>query len=128
MSAILREEPRDLSSMTATPIPVPPGLARLVHRCLQKKPEDRFQSASDLGIALERLSVPEALSSRFGTKCSGPGICGTGERQKSQEKWVNRSEVSWIFYRVSVALPGPIPLALSAPSLVRLKLPVPAGR
>jgi len=66
MSAILREEPPDLSSMTATAtaalIPVPPGLARLVHRCLQKRPEDRFQSASDLGSALESLSVPEAPS------------------------------------------------------------------
>ena len=34
----------------------PPGLQRVVHRCLEKNPEQRFQSASDLAFALEALS------------------------------------------------------------------------
>ena len=35
---------------------VPPSLQKIVGRCLEKKPEKRFQHASDLGFALETLS------------------------------------------------------------------------
>src|SRR5215831_18246368 len=44
MSAILRAEPAELS---ATNGQVPPGLDRIVQRCLQKEPSQRFQSARD---------------------------------------------------------------------------------
>lgn len=53
MTAILKEEPPGISQIVPT---VPPGLQRVVHRCLEKNPEQRFQSASDLGFALETLS------------------------------------------------------------------------
>ena len=36
---------------------VTPQLEKIVRRCLEKKPERRFQSASDLGFALEALST-----------------------------------------------------------------------
>jgi Tol biopolymer transport system component len=35
---------------------VPPALDRVVRRCLEKKPEQRFQSASDLAFALRAIS------------------------------------------------------------------------
>jgi Tol biopolymer transport system component len=35
---------------------VPPALDQIVRRCLEKRPEQRFQSASDLGFAIEALS------------------------------------------------------------------------
>src|SRR4030095_10970365 len=35
-----------------------PALERIVRRCLEKQPERRFQSASDLGFAIEALSTP----------------------------------------------------------------------
>src|SRR5262249_42425021 len=41
------------------------GLDKIVRRCLEKKPGRRFQSASDLGFALEALSAPSG--SRLGT-------------------------------------------------------------
>jgi len=53
MSAILREDPPDLS---ATKQNVSPGLERIVRHCLEKSPEQRFHSAHDLAFDLEALS------------------------------------------------------------------------
>lgn len=53
MSAILNEDPPELSPATPK---IPPGLQRVTRRCLEKNPELRFQSASDLAFALEALS------------------------------------------------------------------------
>jgi WD40 repeat protein len=49
MSAILNSEPPELVAANAT---VPPALDSLIRRCLEKRPEQRFQSASDLAFAL----------------------------------------------------------------------------
>jgi eukaryotic-like serine/threonine-protein kinase len=53
MSAILNEDPPGISQLAPS---VPLALQRVVHRCLEKNPERRFQSASDLAFALEALS------------------------------------------------------------------------
>ena len=53
MSAILNEEPPSASQITPG---IPPGLQKVVQRCLEKSPEQRFHSASDLAFALEALS------------------------------------------------------------------------
>src|SRR5438309_945267 len=53
MTAILKEEPPEFGE-TATPIPG--GVERITRRCLEKSPEQRFQSAKDLAFALEALS------------------------------------------------------------------------
>jgi len=53
MTAILREEPTDLSD---TGWQGPPALQRILIRCMEKNVERRFQSASDLAFALESLS------------------------------------------------------------------------
>src|SRR5207253_5865199 len=45
MSAILKEEPPEIRRTDGE---VPPGLERVMRRCLEKRPEQRFQSASDL--------------------------------------------------------------------------------
>jgi serine/threonine protein kinase len=50
MTAILNDEPSGISQIVQT---TPPGLQRVVHRCLEKNPEQRFHSASDLAFALE---------------------------------------------------------------------------
>lgn len=39
---------------------VPPALERIVFRCLDKNPENRFQSTSDLSFALEAVSIASA--------------------------------------------------------------------
>jgi eukaryotic-like serine/threonine-protein kinase len=53
MTAILNEDPPGISQIVQS---TPPGLQRVVHRCLEKNPEQRFQSASDLAFALEAIS------------------------------------------------------------------------
>jgi eukaryotic-like serine/threonine-protein kinase len=53
VSAVLNEEPLSISQLAPD---TPVALQRVVHRCLEKKPERRFQSASDLAFALEALT------------------------------------------------------------------------
>jgi eukaryotic-like serine/threonine-protein kinase len=53
MTAILNEDPPGISQVVPN---LPPALQRVVHRCFEKNPEQRFQSASDLAFALEALS------------------------------------------------------------------------
>ena len=60
MTAILNEDPPGISEVTPN---LPPSLQRVVHRCLEKNPEQRFQSASDLAFALDALSDSGAASS-----------------------------------------------------------------
>jgi Tol biopolymer transport system component len=52
MSAILNSDTPDLETVSGDLSP----LARIVRRCLEKKPELRFQSADDLAFALETIS------------------------------------------------------------------------
>ncbi len=53
MSAILNEDPPAVSQVATG---VPPGLQRIVNRCLAKNPAQRLQHATDLEFALEALS------------------------------------------------------------------------
>jgi len=59
MSAILKEEPAELSASGRS---LPPALGRIVDRCLEKEPAERFQSARDLAFNLELLSREETGS------------------------------------------------------------------
>ncbi len=54
MAAIAREEPPELSELSAS---LPPGLDRIVRHCLEKVPDERFQSARDLAFDLASLST-----------------------------------------------------------------------
>ena len=59
MSAIVKEEPAELTVSNPN---ISPSLERIVRRCLEKKPDRRFQSTADLGFALESLSAPTSSS------------------------------------------------------------------
>jgi hypothetical protein len=54
MSAILSADPPEFETSTRS---IPPILDRLVRRCLEKSPEERYQSARDLAFNLEALST-----------------------------------------------------------------------
>ena len=53
ISAILHADPPTTSSTHAA---VPPGVDRIVRRCLEKSPTERFQSARDLAFAIDAAS------------------------------------------------------------------------
>ena len=54
MNAILNDDPAPLGGTNRA---VPAGLERLIGRCLQKLPEERYESAKDLGYQLEALAL-----------------------------------------------------------------------
>ena len=68
ITAILREEPPDLTQLEVRP----PALERVVRHCLAKAPADRFQSARDLVFNLEGMSAapqpPSAADRRLGNR------------------------------------------------------------
>jgi len=82
MSAILKEEPPELSETNQK---VTPQIEKIVRRCLEKKPERRFQSVSDLGFALEALSSSGGAG--FQTAHAGKTLALPGS-------W--RERISWI--------------------------------
>jgi serine/threonine protein kinase/Tol biopolymer transport system component len=60
MSAILNHEPPEL---TATNREISPTLDRIVHHCMEKTPQQRFQSAGDIAFQLSELSGIRSSSS-----------------------------------------------------------------
>ncbi|MFZ3340114.1 MAG: protein kinase [Terriglobales bacterium] len=80
MTAILKEDPLEFSEMELAH-PVSPGLERIVRRCLEKNPEQRFQSAKDLAFALEALS---GTTFRTGSHAA----IQTASEEKKQSPWL----------------------------------------
>jgi len=83
MSAILNENPPAIAQIAAN---IPPGLQRVVNRCLAKNPEQRFQHASDLGFALEALSD------------SSGAVIPTHKETASTKRWI------WIAAALAVSV------------------------
>jgi TolB-like protein/Tfp pilus assembly protein PilF len=68
LASILRDQPRPLAD-------APPALSRIVERCLEKRPERRFQSARDLAFALKEVERE--------LPASGGGRIGSGQEARS---------------------------------------------
>ena len=106
MTAILKEDPPELSEMTH---PVSPGLERIVRRCLEKQPEQRFQSAKDLAFALEALSgtTSRTAANVAITDAAKPDAART-------RRWFAFAAVAALCLAVGAAIawymrPGPVP-------------------
>ncbi|HEY6931369.1 MAG TPA: serine/threonine-protein kinase, partial [Thermoanaerobaculia bacterium] len=63
MAAILRDHPPELPESGRT---ILPGINGVVMRCLQKGPDERFQSARDLAFALREILGGSAVSAAAG--------------------------------------------------------------
>jgi dipeptidyl aminopeptidase/acylaminoacyl peptidase len=92
MSAILKEEPADLSETARN---VPPALERMVRHCLEKNPAQRFQSTGDLAFNLEALtdtSVGSKTSAQAAITQTGITETGIAEKPAAQKKDAPRSK------------------------------------
>ncbi len=77
IAAILEREPAPLSSIVPL---APPALDHIVHKCLEKDPEDRWQSASD--VAGQLRWVAESSSA-----AGVPAVVSTRRRAQSRLGW-----------------------------------------
>jgi eukaryotic-like serine/threonine-protein kinase len=84
LNAILKEEPTDLLTTTRN---VPPALERVVWHCLEKSPDRRFQSTTDVAFALEALSGISTQPSQETTFIAGAGRSGS--------RLINRERIVW---------------------------------
>jgi Tol biopolymer transport system component len=82
MTAILTKEPPGIVDATH---PVPPALERIVTRCLDKRPEARFQSASDLAFALD---APSDMSSSGAGARAGSSMSGAVRPPTTRRQWL----------------------------------------
>jgi eukaryotic-like serine/threonine-protein kinase len=80
MTAVLREEPVISNLVDAA---IPPGYQDVVKHCLEKDPENRFQSAKDLVFALQTLSssvgtvpYPKPKTRRFASPWAIAAVLG----------------------------------------------------
>jgi len=61
ITAVLREDPPELELQQAN---IPRSFQQIVRHCLEKEPENRFQSARDLAFALDTLSGASPVRAR----------------------------------------------------------------
>ncbi len=125
MTAILKEEPPELSETNAK-ISLP--LEKIVRRCLEKKPERRFQSTSDLGFALEALSTPSGSGFETATSVT----MATDDHAVEGRTWfVRNARLAWIAAGVlllaalMVAIPYFFQRAPAAPTVTRFTIAPP---
>jgi Tol biopolymer transport system component len=73
-SAILNNDPPDLPTDDGTP----PVVERIIRRCVEKSPRDRFQSAGDLAFALKALPGTSTTSepARVAARVRRPFVAG----------------------------------------------------
>jgi Tol biopolymer transport system component len=78
IDAILNRDPRPLRETNPT---VPPAFERVVQRCLEKNPDERFHSVRDVAYALEAISdVP-------GSRAGGRAFSPAGQRASTVRRY-----------------------------------------
>jgi len=103
MTAILKEEPPELTTLNSR---ASAQLERVVSHCLEKRPEERFQSARDLGFALGSVSPS-------GSRLQTAEVVGMTEKL-GPPRLLSRERLPWIIGGVLlVALLASLPFTLS---------------
>jgi len=90
VASILRDDPPELGRFDGG---APGAVAQLVGRCLEKRPEDRFQSANDLALALELLKRGEVWSPAHAAVAVGGatdarGTLGPASSPSKRRVWI----------------------------------------
>jgi Tol biopolymer transport system component len=122
MSAILKQDPPDLSPDT---FKVPPALDRIVRHCLEKHPDERFQSTRDLAFALQSSLTGSSPASASMGSLAGSPYAAVPRRRRERIAW----SVATVFCLTTLALAAfaylrSTPAAAIAP-VVRVAIPVP---
>ncbi|MEQ1911905.1 MAG: protein kinase, partial [Vicinamibacterales bacterium] len=81
MTAILTFDPPDVLSPS---VPSGSALSRIVRRCLEKPPSARFQTAADLGFALESAQIASGVQAVSGVERS---VDRTDRAWKTRAAW-----------------------------------------
>src|SRR5262245_15691141 len=102
MNAILKEEPAELGETNAK---ISSKIEKLVRRCLEKKPERRFQTASDLGFALESLSLSSSSGADRTEMALAPDASAWSKRTGWRERlaWIVAGALALAFLAIGVA-------------------------
>ncbi len=93
MSAILEQDPPELPVAERR---IPPGLVRIVLRCLEKAPAARFQSAGDLAFALEGLTTHSE---------SGVSPATAGHHARARWPWIAATAIAVLAVFGLIAMP-----------------------
>ncbi len=113
ISAILRDEPKPIGTLQPM---TPPTLERIVKTCLAKDPEERWQSAADVGRELRWIGE------------ESPAGVGGAERAPRR----GRERLAWSVAAIAVILGAGVPLLFRrAPQLeetTRFKILAPPGQ
>ena len=121
MSAILKEDPPDLAG---TDRHIPPGLQRIVSRCLEKNPAARFQSTRDLAFALDGVSTQSdssaaAMREDVTRRHGAFGAMPTRERVFAA--------LALVFLLMTLGLTAWVSRPAPAPAVVRFSVAAPEG-
>jgi Tol biopolymer transport system component len=109
IGAILEREPISLSTLAPE---TPPSLSRIVHRCLAKNPDDRWQSTGDIAFELKAVAEGETR------KESIPGIAvapAAPPSAHSSRIWIGAAAIAFLtavalgilLWRVYMSQPEP---------------------
>ena len=88
--SVLSKDPVPLSDVAPD---IPQALHLIVARCLEKRPEDRFQSAGDLAFALQAFNPAATAGARIGA----PTVRGLETRSTAPATWrrLRQAKIAW---------------------------------
>ncbi len=124
ITAILTAEPPAIS--TGRPL-APPELDRAVRTCLAKSPDERWQSAADLGRELSWIES-EVSGTKTETRAENRPGAGKGGLSIFRRPWLVFAAGAIVAFGAAVALFRSKTPTGPPPRLVRLAVPPPAGQ
>ena len=112
MAAILATRPRPIEELVPL---TPPALERVVARCLEKDPEDRWQTARDVSAELQWIS-------RGGSRVGLPAVVTGRRRVRERLAWTACAvaTLAAVAFAVAWVRRAPVP-----PPVVRFNIPIP---